>query len=124
MSGALTGLLGSKPSRSANTAPGLRINGTYAARAGLKIEFRDDSATLECGESFHSEAYAVNSENGQLVVKFQNSTGPLVLVLQPNGSLTGSGEVEVAGRRAIQADGAGMEYLPRNARCSLGTLEP
>lgn len=124
MSGALTELLGSKPSRSANTTPGLRMNGTYAAQGGLKIEFRDDSATLECGESFNSEAYAVTSENGQLVVKFQNSTGHLSLVLQPNDSLTGSGDVEVAGRRAIQADGGGMEYLPRNARCSLGTLKP
>jgi hypothetical protein len=124
MSGALTGLLGSKPSRSANTAPGLRINGTYKAQGGLKIEFRDDSATLECGESFNSEAYAVTSENSQLVVKFQNSTGPLSLVLQPDGSITGPGDVEVTGRRAIQADGGGMEYLPRNDRCSLGTLRP
>lgn len=123
-SGALTELLGSKASRSANTTPGLRLNGTYAAQEGLKIEFRNDSATLECLESFSSEAYAVTSESGQLVIRFQNSTGPLSLVLQPNGALTGSGEVEVAGRRAIQADGGGMEYLPRNARCSLGTLTP
>ena len=124
VSGALTELLGSKPSKSANTTPGLRLNGTYAAQGGLKIEFRDDSATLECGESFNSEAYAVTSESGQLVIRFQNSTGPLSLVLQPNGALTGSGDVDVAGRRAIQADSGAMEYLPRNARCSLGTLEP
>jgi hypothetical protein len=43
--------------------------------------------------------------------------------LQPNGTLTGSGSVNVAGRRAIQADGGGMGYLPRNASCPLGTLE-
>jgi hypothetical protein len=122
-SGALTQVLGSKGSKSANTAPGLRLNGTYAAPGGLKIEFRDDSATLECGESFNSEAYELHWEAGGLVVGFKNSTGSLSLVLQPNGTLTGSGDVDVAGRRAIQGAGGGVDYLPRNARCSLGTLE-
>jgi hypothetical protein len=116
-------VLGSKGSKSANTAPGLRLNGTYAAPGGLKIEFRDDSATLECGESFNSEAYELHWEAGGLVVGFKNSTGSLSLVLQPNGTLTGSGDVDVAGRRAIQGAGGGVDYLPRNARCSLGTLE-
>ena len=124
LSAALGAVLASKPSKSADTTPGLRLNGTYSAQGGLKIEFRDDSATLECGESFASEAYAVIPDGGQLVIKFQNSTGPLALVLQPNGALTGSGDVDVAGRRAIPAEGGGVDYLPRNARCSLGTLNP
>jgi hypothetical protein len=58
-----------------------------------------------------------------LVIDFQNSTGSLSLILQPNGTLTGSGNVDVAGRRAIQGASGGVDYLPRNARCSLGTLE-
>jgi hypothetical protein len=122
VSGVLTQVVGSKASKSANTAPGLRLNGTYAVPGGLKIEFRDDSATLECGEAFNSEAYAVVPEAGQLLVKFQNSTGPLSLVLQPNGTMTGSGSVDVAGRRAIKSDNGGIDYLPRSARCTLGTL--
>ena len=123
ISALLTQFLGSEASKSANTKPGLRLNGRYEAPGGLKIEFRDDSATLECGESFNSEGYEVSRENGQMLVKFQNSTGPLSLVLQPNGTLTGSGDVDVAGRKAIQAAGGGVDYLPRNASCSLGTLE-
>jgi hypothetical protein len=123
VSGALTQVLGSKESKSANTAPGLRLNGTYAAAGGLKIEFRDDSATLECGESFSSEAYAVQAHGSQLVVNFENSTGPLSLILQPNGTLTGSGDIDVAGRRAITGADGGIDYLPRNAHCSLGTLQ-
>jgi len=123
VSGALTELIGSKASKSANTAPGLRLNGTYAAPGGLKIEFRDDSATLECGEAFNSEGYSVLPEGGQFIVKFDNSTGPLSLMLQSNGTLTGSGNVEVAGRRAIQGGGGGVDYLPRNANCALGTLQ-
>jgi len=89
----------------------------------LKIEFRDDSATLECGESFNSEAYEVSRENGQMIVKFQNNTGPLSLVLQPNNTLTGSGIIDVTGRKAIQAAGGGVGYTPRSARCSLGTMK-
>lgn len=123
LSNALTDMLGSKTSKSANLAPGLRLNGAYAAQGGLKIEFRDDSATLECGESFNSQAYSVLPENGQFVVKFQNPAEPLSLILQPNGTLTGSGDVNVAGRRAIQGDGGKIDYLPRNARCAVSTLE-
>jgi hypothetical protein len=119
----LTQVLGSKESKSSNAAPGLRLNGTYAATGGLRIEFRDDSATLQCGESFNSEAYEVVPEGSQLVIKFQNSTGPLSLVFQPDGTLTGSGEVNVAGRKVIQSPNGGLDYLPRNGRCSLGTLQ-
>jgi len=118
----LTQVLGSKASKSANSAPGLRLNGKYEVQGGLKIEFRDDSATLECGESLNSEAYQVVRENGQMVVKFQNNTGPLSLIMQPNNTLTGSGDVEVTGRRAVQGSGGGIDYQSRNARCSLGTL--
>ena len=119
----LTQVLGSKASKSANSAPGLRLNGRYEVPGGLKIEFRDDSATLECGDSFNSEGYEVVRENGQMIVKFQNNTGPLSLVLQPNNTLTGSGIIDVTGRKAIQAQGGGVDYTPRNARCSLGTME-
>jgi hypothetical protein len=119
----LTQVVGSKASKSANSTPGLRLNGKYEVPGGLKIEFRDDSATLECGESFNSEAYEVVRQSGQMLVKFQNNTGPLSLILQQNGTLTGSGSVEVTGRRAIQGDGGGVDYLSRNTRCSLGTME-
>lgn len=123
VSGLLTQVVGTKGSKSANAAPGLRLNGTYTMQGGLKIEFRDDSATLECGEAFNSEAYAVLPESGQLIVKLQNSTGPLSFVLQPDGTLTGSGTVDVTGRRVIQGADGGVDYLPRNARCALGTLQ-
>ena len=65
----------------------------------MKIEFRDDSATLECGAALSSEGYAVVPEDGQLVVKLRHSAGPLSLVLQPNGTLNGTGSVDVNGRK-------------------------
>jgi hypothetical protein len=124
ISGALTQVLGSQASKSANTVPGLRLNGTYAVAGGLKIEFRDDAATLECGAALSSEGYAVEPQGGQLVVKFQHSAGPLSLVLQPNGTLTGSGSVEVNGRKIYRSPSGDISYTPQNARCTLGTLTP
>jgi hypothetical protein len=124
ISGALTRVLGTQASKSANTAPGLRLNGTYSVAGGLKIEFRADSATLECGTALSSEGYAVVSEGGQLVVKFQHSPGPLSLVVQPNGTLTGSGSVDVNGRKIYRSQTGDIAYTPQNARCTLGTLTP
>src|SRR5581483_5125649 len=116
----LTSILGSKQSKSSNTAPGLRLNGTYAAAGGLKIEFREDSATLECGEARNSEGYAVVPENGQLLVKFQNNTGPLSLVLQPNGSLSGPTAIDVAGRRAYEGSDGHLAFAPLTSHCAVG----
>jgi hypothetical protein len=124
ISSTLTQVLGSQASKSANTAPGLRLNGTYSVAGGLKIEFRDDSATLECGTALSSEGYAVVPEGSQLVVKFQHGAGPLSLVLQPNGTLTGSGSVDVNGRKIYGSQTGDIAYTPQNARCTLGTLTP
>lgn len=122
VSTAMTTLLGANASKSANTAPGLPLNGTYSVPGGLKVGFRADFATLECGAALSSEGYAVVPEGGQLLVKFQNSTGPLSLVVQPNGTLTGSGSVDVAGRKVYRSEAGDISYVPQNARCTLGTL--
>jgi len=119
----ITAFLGSNTSKSENTTPGLRLNGTYAAQGGLSVNFRADSATLECDEAANSEGYSVVAEGGHLVVKFDNKTGPFSLVLEPNGSLAGHGTIEVAGRRIIQGTGNDPNhFVPVSVRCSLGTL--
>jgi hypothetical protein len=122
ISGTLTQLMGTNAGKSSNAAPGLRLNGTYALPGGLNIEFRDDSATLGCGNALSSEGYAVEPEGGRLVVKFQHKEGPLALILEPNGTLTGSGMVDVAGRKIYKGANGEIEYTPVSARCSLGTL--
>lgn len=119
----ITAFLGSNSSKSENTTPGLRLNGTYAAPGGLSIDFRADSATLECDEAANSEGYSVVAEGGPLVVKFDNKTGPFSLVLEPNGSLAGQGTIDVAGRRIIQGTGSDPNhFVPVSARCEVGTL--
>jgi hypothetical protein len=58
------------------------------------------------------------------VVKFQHNAGPLSLVLQPNGTLTGAGAVDVNGRKMYRTASGDIAYTPQSARCTLGTLTP
>jgi hypothetical protein len=123
ISDALTQLLGTQASKVANTTPGLRLAGTYFAPGGLTIEFRDDSATVECGAAHNAESYSVIRVGGQFEVKMQNGAAPFTLVLQPNGALVGSGTVAVEGRKLVPtASGDVHNFVPVKASCSLGTL--
>jgi hypothetical protein len=123
VSSALTELFGTQASKSAITAPGLRLAGTYAQPGGLSIEFRDDSATLECGEAHNAEAYWVSPSGNQFAVKLANGTTPFTLTLQPNGTLAGSGSIDIAGRRLVpSANNDVHNFVPLNARCTVGTL--
>jgi len=123
ISDALTQLLGTQASKAANTTPGLRLAGTYSAPGGLSIEFRDDSATVECGAAHNAEGYSVIRAGGQFEVRMQNGAAPFTLVLQPNGALIGSGTVAVEGRKLVPtADRDVHNFVPVKASCSLGKL--
>lgn len=124
MSAVLTQALGTNASKSSSLEPGLRLNGTYASSTGMKIEFREDSATVGCSTVLNSEAYSITPEHGQFIVRFQNSTGPLSLVLQPDGTLSGSGSVDIAGRKVYEDAQGHVAYTPQNARCLLGIFAP
>ena len=123
ISDALTQLFGTQASKVANTTPGLRLAGTYFAPGGLSIEFRDDSATVECGAAHNAESYSVIRVGGQFEVKMQNGAAPFTLVLQPNGALVGSGTVVVEGRKLVPTAGGEVHnFVPVKASCSLGAL--
>ncbi len=123
ISDALTQILGTQASSASNTKPGLRLAGKYAAAGGLSIEFRDDSATVNCGAASVAEAYSISTAGGQLTVNLQNGTAPFSLVLQPGGALSGSGTVSVAGRKMIRSTGDDVHnFVPQNASCTVGTL--
>lgn len=125
VSDALTQLLGTQASKVANTIPGLRLAGTYSAPGGLSIEFRDDSATVECGAAHNAEGYAVIRAGGQFEVRIQNGASPFTLVLQSNGALAGSGTVAIEGRKLVPtADGDVHNFVPVKQSCGVGTLLP
>jgi hypothetical protein len=123
----MSNLLGNAldPSGKRPPAPvGLRMHGTYAAPGALSIEFRSDTATVECGEAHVAEAYVVQSSGAQTQIIVQNAGAPFTLQLQPSGSLVGSGMVNVAGRVVTGSRGDEILYASRSARCAIGTLSP
>ncbi len=103
---------------------GLRMAGTYAGPGGLSIEFRLDSATVECGEAHVAMAYDVENGDGPLKLKMKNPAGPFVVMLRPDGNMEGSGTVNLAGRVITGSRGDDIVYAARNASCPLGTLTP
>src|SRR5438445_2575343 len=100
--------------------PGLRLAGVYAGQSGLRIEFREDSATVECGEAHLAQTYSVQDNNGQVLVKIENGAAPIALNLQANGTLVGSGIVNVAGRLVTGSTDTALTFAARNARCGVG----
>jgi hypothetical protein len=103
---------------------GLRMAGTYAGPGGLSIEFRIDSATVECGEAHVAMAYDVENGDGPLKLKMKNPAGPFVVLLRPDGNMEGSGTVNLAGRVITGSRGDDIVYAPRNTSCPVGTLTP
>jgi len=104
--------------------PGLRLAGVYAGQSGLRIEFREDSATVECGETHVAQTYSMQDNNGQVLLKIENGATPIALDLQANGTLVGSGVVDIAGRLVTGSTDNALTYAARNARCAVGTLTP
>jgi len=119
---AITRLLAMALTSEAPVPAGLRLAGMYAGQSGLRIEFREDSATVECGEAHVAEPYVVQDANAQVSVRIQNGAAPFVLSLQPNGTLVGSGTIDVAGRVVTGSTENALTYASRSARCVIGTL--
>jgi hypothetical protein len=119
---ALTQLVNPSAKKGPVVPPGLRLAGAYAGQSGLRIEFREDLATVECGEAHVAESYVVQNVSGQISVKVQNGATSFTLNLQPNGSLIGSGAIDVAGRIVTGSTDNALTYAARNARCAIGTL--
>jgi hypothetical protein len=103
---------------------GLRLAGTYAGPGGLSIEFRIDSATVECGEAHVAMPYNLENTANGIQVGLKNPTGPFTLSLRPDGNFDGSGTVNLAGRVITGSRGDDIVYAPRNASCPVGTLAP
>jgi len=108
-----------------HTGPsGLRMTGKYTNAAGLELEFEDDGVTIDCGAAHVKQAYVVENAASQLMVTVKNGAAPFTLAVQQNGTLSGSGNAEVAGRVVTGATDTAITYAPRTARCAIGTLTP
>jgi hypothetical protein len=105
-------------------APGVRMSGQYASQSGLTLEFRDNGVIVDCGEAHVAKPYTVEPGATQAVIAVKNDPAPFTLALQSDGTLTGSGSVDVRGRVVSGSTANGIAFAPRNARCALGVLMP
>lgn len=103
---------------------GLRMTGRYTNQDGLALEFAEDAVTLDCGAAHVKQAYAVENAASQILITVKNGSSPFTLAFQPNGTLLGSGNADVAGRVVTGANGDALTYATKNARCAIGALTP
>ncbi len=103
---------------------GLRMSGRYSGQGGLALEFAADAVVLDCGAAHVKQLYTVENSAKQILVNVKNGSSPFVLAVQPNGVLTGSGTVDVAGRLVTGATDTALTYAAKNARCAIETLSP
>ena len=127
MIGSIAGILGdadpaSTRSGTKEAAAGPRMGGTYAGASGLKVEFRSTAAILDCGQAHVMVPYDVQNLADRVVVTVRNGNVPLTLTLRPDGTLVGSGTVDVTGRTVTGVRDSGATFAPRQERCAVGTL--
>ena len=111
-----------------NTMPvgpeGLRMSGRYLGQGGLALEFAADAVVLDCGAAHVKQPYTVENAPNQILINIKNGASPFTLALEPNGTLTGSGNAAIAGRVVTGATQNALAYAPKTASCAVGTLAP
>jgi hypothetical protein len=106
-------------------APGPRMAGTYTSAGGLKIQFQDAGAVIDCAQAHVSVQYDVNNRGGAATIAVKNGNTPFSLTLQSNGALNGADSATINGKLMTALDGDGNPILtPTSATCALGTLAP
>ena len=104
-------------------APGPRMVGTFASAGGLKIQFDDGYAVIDCAQAHVKVQYSVAYPAGSMRVTVQNGGSPLALTLGANGALSGSGTTTVNGKLMTALNANGDPILtPTSASCPVGTL--
>ena len=74
--------------------PGLRMNGSYAG-GSFGLTFHRESVTMACGDSEQALPYSVQQSGNKTMLMIQDKP---TMQLMPDGSLNGSGTVQVNGR--------------------------
>ena len=126
--GAVSGIFTGQPDPSSalsgtTEAPaGPRMGGTYAGASGFKVEFQSTAVVLDCGNAHVKRPYGVQNLADRVVITVRNGNVPLALTLGADGTLAGSGMVDVAGRLVTGMNGSNVTFTPHQERCTLGTL--
>jgi hypothetical protein len=104
-------------------APGPRLLGTYTSPGGLKIQFQDANAVIDCAQAHVMAEYDVANQAGTVTIAVKNGAAPFSLALQSNGTLTGAGSATINGKLMTALDSDGNPVLtPTSATCAIGAL--
>jgi len=101
--------------------PGLRMNGSYAG-GSFGLTFHRESVTMACGDSEQALPYSVQHSGNKTMLMIQDK---LTMQLMPDGSLNGSGTVQVNGRIITgTTDDISNPFVfaPHPASCPMGRL--
>jgi hypothetical protein len=104
--------------------PGPRMAGVFTSSGGLKIQFNDGSAVIDCAQAHVMALYDVSLQGGAAVVSVKSSgTNPFSLSIHSDGSLALSQPVTVNGKlMTAMDDNANPIFAPTSATCNAGTL--
>jgi hypothetical protein len=104
-------------------SPGPRMVGTFASSGGLKIQFDDGGAVIDCAQAHVAAKYSVAIAAGSIRTTVQNGSSPFTLALGANGVLGGAGTATVNGKLMTALDSSSDPILtPTSATCPVGTL--
>ena len=101
--------------------PGLRMNGSYAG-GSFGLTFHRESVTMACGDSEQALPYSVQHSGNKTMLMIQDKP---TMQLMPDGSLNGSGTVQVNGRIITgTTDDINNPFVfaPHPASCPIGRL--
>ncbi len=102
--------------------PGPRMAGAFTGTGGLKIQFNDGSAIVDCAQAHILTPYSVSFQAGAAVVTVNNGSNPFKLVVQADGTLKGSGTATINGKIMTALSGADPVFTPTSASCPLNSL--
>jgi hypothetical protein len=88
----------------------------------VRFEFHATAVIVDCGDAHTVMPYTEQNLPDRLVVTVRGGGAPATVVRQPNGTLAGSGNIDVTGRVVTGATDSGVTFAPRTARCTIGTL--
>ena len=104
--------------------PGPRMAGLFTNSSGLKIQFNDGNAVIDCAQAHVLARYDVSLQSGAAIVSLKSDgTNPFTLSVHPDGSLALSQPVTVNGKlMTAMDDNANPIFTPTTATCNAGAL--
>lgn len=112
------------PEADQKIAPGLRMAASYGG-GSFGLNFHRESVTMACGEAEQALPYSIQRSGAKTMLVIENKPNPLSLQVMSDGSINGSGTVQVNGRIVTgTTDDVNnpFTFAPRVANCPIGRL--